>query len=296
MNTTDFFPTFSHAYSPTPDATKAPRVRQSEIPAADGRDAKGLESRHIYWLSKDDFETARAYLVKMDYRLSSTLLTPCQVLKSSGQNLVYAPARIWSGLCSRQGSWYRDSDRDGNILLVSDHRLPAPMDPWLDATMTQSDFRPDELPEREQLEEIVASDAYQDEKPDDWEGIGWFDAALFKIMFRLKRFWKRGENLKKYWLHQRANHANFVSSAVTTVIDGESVPYSVTENAGVCSSCAEFFNVIKPGQRKLVRSCPGAIVFGGTNRDDYYDVIPQPSSSTDSSARSLSPGLEQKSQ
>jgi hypothetical protein len=83
---------------------------------------------------------------------------------------------------------------------------------------------------------------------------------------------KWGENLKSSWLSHRANHANFVSKVITTEIDGEAVPYTLTENKGVCSSCAEFFNVVSPDSRKLVRSCPGSIVFGGAPRDSYVDV------------------------
>jgi hypothetical protein len=60
----------------------------------------------------------------------------------------------------------------------------------------------------------------------------------------------------------------------TTKIDGEDVPYSVTENAGVCSSCAEFFNVVEDGSRKLVRACPGSVIFGGAPRNVYLDVKP----------------------
>ena len=83
-----------------------------------------------------------------------------------------------------------------------------------------------------------------------------------------------GDNLKKHWLGHRANHANFLSKKVTTELDGEQVPYSVTGNEGVCSSCVEFFNVIEVDSRKLVRACPGAVTFGGAKRDIYYDIKP----------------------
>ena len=72
----------------------------------------------------------------------------------------------------------------------------------------------------------------------------------------------------------RANHANFLSKKVTTEVDGKQVPYSVTGNESVCSSCVEFFNIIEVNSRKLVRSCPGAVTFGGAKRDIYYDIKP----------------------
>jgi len=97
---------------------------------------------------------------------------------------------------------------------------------------------------------------------------------MFKFLFTLTRFWRLGDNLKRYWLSHRANHANFLARQFTTKLDGEDVPYSVSDNAGVCSSCAEFFNVVEDDARKLVRACPGSVIFGGAERNVYLDVKP----------------------
>jgi hypothetical protein len=238
-----------------------------------------IEKRHLYWLGEEDFQLAKVLLTVGGYSLSATLLTPCQVLRSRGRNLVYARPGIWSGICARQGSWYRDSERRGQFMVMSDHRLPAELDRFLDSEMAVSDFVPEQLPDEEQLGEIVASEEYQSRKPKEWEGIWLKDSIMFKILFSVTRFWGRGDSLKKYWLQQKANHANFLARKVTTELDGEQVPYSVSENAGVCSSCAEFFNVFETSSRKLVRSCPGAVTFGGAKRDIYYDIKPAQSRS-----------------
>lgn len=97
---------------------------------------------------------------------------------------------------------------------------------------------------------------------------------MFKILFTLTGFWGWGDNLKKYWLNHRANHANFLTHKYTTNIEGEEVPYSVANNAGTCSSCVEFFNIIEKDTRKLVCACPGAVTFGSAKRNIYYDVLP----------------------
>ena len=68
--------------------------------------------------------------------------------------------------------------------------------------------------------------------------------------------------------------ANFLAKKYTTEVDGEQVPYSVTENSGVCSSCVEFFNITSNDSRKLVRACPGSITFSKVERNQYYDVKP----------------------
>ena len=231
-------------------------------------------NRFLYWFKKEDFSASRDFLVKEGYTLSSTLLTPCQVLKSRGRDILFAPPEVWSRICVRQGSWYRQSVKEGHYMLMSDHKLPEALDKFMDAEMVTSDFLPERLPNREELQTIVSSEDYQKNKPKEWEGIGWIDTIMFKLLFTVYRFWGKGDNLKKYWLNQKANHANFLARKFTTKIEGEEVPYTVSENAGVCSSCAEFFNVISDTSRKLVRSCPGSVIFGGAERDIYYDIKP----------------------
>ena len=232
------------------------------------------QQQHLYWFSEDDFAAARKTLRDAGYRLWPTLMTPCQVLASKGRRLVYAPPMIWSQICARQGSWYRSSDRNGQTMVMSDHRLPAELDRFHDAEMKVSDFMPEKLPTGDELTKIVSSEDYQARKPDVWEGITFKDSFMFKILFTITRFWGWRDNLQKHWLGHRANHANFLSRHVTTEVDGEQVPYSVTDNAGVCSSCVEFFNVVEPTSRKLVRACPGAVTFGGAQREVYYDIKP----------------------
>lgn len=232
--------------------------------------------RFVYWFTAAAFDSARNELKAKGYRLRSATLTPCQVLLATGLTLVYARPEKWNGLCNRQGSWYRSSHRLGQTMLVADHLLPKEVHEYLDVQIEASDFIPEVLPTEAQLRELVQSAAYVKKKPDGWERVTWRDSTLFKILFSLTRFWRRGEGLRTHWLGHRANHANFLARRFTTRLDGENVPYSVTENAGVCSSCAEFFNINDPDRRKLVRACPGSISLAGAERDIYYDVRPVP--------------------
>ena len=235
----------------------------------------GRDPQYLYWLDRDAFVAAKDALEKDGYRLTAALLTPCQVLHASGKNVVYASPEVWSRICDRQSTWYRSSRRSGQYMLLAGERLPEPLEPYFDATLAASDFQPDRLPTRTELQSLVESEEYQSRKPEGWEAIGFKDALLFKVLFTLMRFWKRGDNLRRRWLEQRSNHANFLARRFTTRIDGEDVPYSITENGGVCSSCAEFFNVVEEDSRKLVRACPGSVMFGGAPRHVYLDVLPQ---------------------
>jgi hypothetical protein len=234
----------------------------------------GGTRRYLYWLPEGDFERAKSHLTRSGIRMTRAWYTPCQVLKAAGGEVVYARPEVWSGSCARQGSWYRESSRAGQYMLMSDRRLPAEFDRFLDAEIAESDFQPDALPDARQLAELVDSPEYRNNKPQGWERVGRSDAIVFKLLFTLARFWKRGDNLKKHWLGHRANHANFLTRRFTTEVEGERVPYSVTENASVCSSCVEMFNLIERDSRKLVRACPGSVIFAGAPRDTYLDVKP----------------------
>lgn len=236
--------------------------------------SKETMNHYIYWLDKSELNALKPVLQQAGLRLAGVLFTPCEVLRATGNKVLYAGPELWSRLCVRQGSWYRDSANAGKTMVVSENKLPDAFDDYLDAQLTQSGFQPQELPSEVQLQDLVESDAYRGTRPDAWERKTWRDAVLFKAFFSATGFWGRGDNLRKYWLSHRANHANFLAKQFTADIEGEQVPYTVAENKGVCSSCVEFFNVSSPQSRKLVRACPGAVTFGRAKRDVYYDVKP----------------------
>ncbi|MFQ5630145.1 MAG: hypothetical protein ACE5I1_15360 [bacterium] len=163
-------------------------------------------------------------------------------------------------------------------MMMSEKKLPEAFDEYLDAEIAGTKFTPESLPTTPELQNLVNSEAYQRNKPEEWEAKGLKDAVMFKVLFSLTRFWGWGDNLKKHWLSHKAHHANFLAHHFTAEIDGESVPYSIAENAGICSSCVETFNIIDENSRKLVRACPGAVTFGGAKRNTYLDVKPVQSS------------------
>ncbi len=229
---------------------------------------------YIYWVPQQEFEAVKTAFESMGIKIRASNLTPCETLRVRDGMAIYASPAVFSRMCTRQGSWYRESERNSQFLFLSTQRLGTDYDQFLDAQICDSDFQPGELPDAEQLEDIVASAAYQNSKPDAWELTTRTDAIMVKLFFTANRAWGWKDTLSKNWLTHRANHANFLTGTVTTSIDGDDVPYSVSENAGVCSSCVEFFNLINTDQRKLVRACPGAMTIGGASKDVFLDVNP----------------------
>lgn len=235
---------------------------------------KEIFSKNIYWVPGDEFKNFQSELKKSDFKMSGVLQTSCEALRAKGKKVLYASPSVFSRLCSRQGSWYRESDKNGYYMVVSESELPKKYKKYLNATISESDFSPETLPGEKDIRNLVNAVEYQDQKPADWENKGIKDSLMFKIMFTFTGFWGWGDNLKSHWLNHRGNHANFLSHQYTADIDGESVPYSVTDNDGVCSSCVEFFNIIDQSSRKMVRACPGSVTFAGVKRKVFYDVKP----------------------
>ncbi len=225
-------------------------------------------------MNKEEFAYVRGVLTSGGYKVVGAKVTPCEVFHASAKKVYFAVPEIWSRGCARQGSWYWYSEKSGKYMVMSEERLPSMFDGFLEVQIYESDFLPQNLPTDSDLQELVDSEPYQKQKPEKWEELSIRDRIIFKLVFSLTGFWGKGDNLKKYWLSHRANHANFLCHRYTTRIDSEEVPYSISENKGVCSACAEFFNIIEKGSRKLVRACPGVIISGEIKRDIYYDVKP----------------------
>jgi hypothetical protein len=230
---------------------------------------------YIYWIGEADLSWARETLAVLGMRVKDVKITPCQTMKASADTVLVASPAVFDGICRRQGSWYRASHRSNQTLLVSGTRLEGGLETFLDAVVSETDFAPANFPSEEVIVALAETSDYQMNKPPEWELIGLKDAIKQKVLFTLTGFWKRGDSLKKHWPKQCASHANFLASRFTTELDGEDVPYSVSNSVGICSSCVESFNIITQDSRKLVAPCPGAVRFGGAKVDVYLDVRPQ---------------------
>jgi hypothetical protein len=230
--------------------------------------------KHIYWFPHSEFVQFENDVKSIGFELKSARKTSCGTLNAKGNTVRYASPEIFNGLCGRQGSWYRESNRSGSYLVVSEEKLPEEYNQFLDAIFTDTDFSPQSLPSQTDIQELVDSEEYQSQHPEDWEKKTFTQGLMYKVLFVLTGFWGFGDSLNKHWNNHRANHANFLTHEYTTNIDGEDVPYSVTDNDGVCSSCVEFFNIIDQDSRKMVRACPGAVYFSSVEGKKYYDIQP----------------------
>jgi len=230
--------------------------------------------KYIYWIASNDFTSFKNDLESNNFELRPVKKTSCETLKAKKNIIRYASPEIFNGLCKRQGSWYRESNKAGKYLVVSNEKLLNKYDSFLDTTLSESDFSPQTLPDKSEIKKLINSEEYQSQRPNEWEKKTFKEAIMVRALFTLTGAWGLRDSLRKQWNNHRANHANFLNHEFTTTIDGEEVPYSVTNNNGVCSSCVEFFNIIDQKSRKMVRSCPGAVHFSNVKMEKYYDIQP----------------------
>jgi len=61
-------------------------------------------NRYLYWVEPERLPEVKSQLQGAGFELSSTSLTPCQVLHATGNKVIYASPSVWSRICVRQGS------------------------------------------------------------------------------------------------------------------------------------------------------------------------------------------------
>ena len=183
-----------------------------------------------------------------------------------------APA-AWDNydLCRRQYSWYRQSPRRGQTLVVSSVPLPD-VAPAPSALIQNSLFHPPRLPDREEQRALIQRASYRNSHPEEWENIG---AADREEQVRwMKVMGLQGMTFEELFVGHCANHANFIEPAYQVPEEGRPVPYSLGKTRTVCSACLEFYNIIGSSfPKKYVVPCPGAVLFAGMVPNHYYEVV-----------------------
>ena len=103
--------------------------------------------KFCYWVDFHRLKAVRRNLEEIQMDLPDESRIPCRVLRASKEIAFLAPP-AWNGFCKRRTSWYRNSDRAGKFLIVSNSPLDGP-DLESPITIMGSNFMPDRLPNPE---------------------------------------------------------------------------------------------------------------------------------------------------
>lgn len=225
--------------------------------------------KFVYWLTEGEEARLRKDMKDRSIRIRSAKGIVCTPLREKDKISSVAP-EVWNESCSRQGSWYRASDRNGLYLVISSFELRDHARQKA-ATITRSEFDPPRLAGRDEKERMTKNPVFAGRIPSDWKKI---DEKEKKIYLRWAK--KLGSKVNDYnflYLSHTANHANFMNPQFFTRHEGSIVPYSIDRSAHLCSCCLELFQVVGAHHpKKLVAPCPGAAFFAGLEPDRYLLV------------------------
>ena len=138
--------------------------------------------------------------------------------------------------------------------------------------ITESNFKPDRLPNSEEIVELVQSVSFQKRKPQICDKIEPIQKDVQKRWFERHGIDEPFDFYKTFMVHS-ANHSNFITPRFYIILNEAKVPYSISDSAHVCSSCIEFFNVLGDQYSlKYVVPCIGAVQFARLPRDLYLTI------------------------
>lgn len=228
--------------------------------------------KHIYWLTAEEEEQLREGLASRGIALKSAKNIMCAPLDPVSKVTSVAP-EVWNATCKRQGSWYRESDRNGLYLVVSPMELPEVEDRKA-AVITESDFVPPRLAADEDRYALVADPLYMAAEPEEWKRPADVEKRIY-----IRWAGRMGSDVEDYdelYLAHSANHANFLRPRLFVRDEKGMIPYSIDRTANLCSCCVELFQVLgEEYDRKLVAPCPGAVIFSRLKKDRYLLVTRQ---------------------
>lgn len=230
---------------------------------------KGPYRKHIYWLTKDEEARLRDELGSREIKIRSAKGIVCTPLDVINKISSVAP-EVWNDTCSRQGSWYRTSEKNGLYLIVSSFELEDYED-RKSAVLTESDFVPPKLASLENKKALSEDHRLRERIPEQWEQIGKREKRIYLRWAR-----RLGSDIREYdflYLSHTANHANFINPQFFIEDEDGVIPYSIDKSAHLCSCCVELFQVLGGEfHRKLVAPCPGAIIFARLKPNRYLLV------------------------
>ncbi len=226
--------------------------------------------KFCYWVDPSDIMGIRASLRQQGILLAQETHIPCRVLRVS-KEIGHVTPEAWRGLCKRRTSWYWNSEKAEKHLLVTRSRLDVD---GLEKPIiiSESGFHPVRFPSSQDLSELVASPEYQKRKPQAWEKVDPDERITYQKW--LDRLGHGGSlAFEEIFLIHSANHANFLSPRFFITVNDQVAPYSISDTFHVCSSCAEFFNILgEPFSVKYVVPCPGAVLFARLPMNGYLKV------------------------
>ncbi len=230
--------------------------------------------KFVYWLATDEFSRFQAQFEQVSHKsIFIPERYPCEVL-SPARPIGVVLRETWNKSCNRQGSWYRTSDRAGQVILVSNEILPD-LKEYLSSQVSVVRFIPPRLPSIKEAEDLIKTPAYTSRAPEEWPHFSLEEQIKYRKYFDAHGI---SLSLDEIMTHQSANHANFLQPDPPFAIleNGKRVPYSINILELICCACHEIFGVLGAQHpRKYVMRCPG-LKFVDLAQGEYFLIDSMP--------------------
>ncbi|RKY26122.1 MAG: hypothetical protein DRP79_05555 [Planctomycetota bacterium] len=210
----------------------------------------------VYWVEAAQTRCLEDYARQKGKRLYRARRRPCEVLFHRRELCMCAP-EVWSRDCRRQGSWYRESDKAGKFLVVSNFPLDdlADFADRLECVIGIVRFHPPRRASREDAERLMNHPEFKSVVP-----AGWFDLTDEERKNIRRYLDSKGiaDSVDEVFKFYTANHANFIVLDFHIDEGGEKIPYSIADEPYVCSACVELFGVLGiPSAKGYLMKCAG---------------------------------------
>jgi hypothetical protein len=225
--------------------------------------------KHIYWVNESQEADLRKELLQQNIKLKNAKGIVCTPLDRINK-IAGVPPSVWNETCARQGSWYRQSERNGQFLIVSSFELKG-HEKYRSAIITETDFAPPRLAAQEDTEALFQDGKLREKMPKEWERVQEMEKRIYLRWAR--RLGAEPPDYEALYRSHTANHANFIHPRFFMEDSGGPIPYSINRSAWLCSCCVELFQVLGcEYHKKLVAPCPGATIFARLKPDRYLLV------------------------
>ena len=225
--------------------------------------------KNVYWLKEDEALSLQDELKERGLVARIAKGVVCTPLDERNRISIVPPS-VWGETCSRQGSWYRQSDRNHLFLVVSSFDLDS-FEKSKEAVITRSDFQPPRPATAEEKAILVQDPEFAKRIPAEWNRVKETEKRTY--LRWAGKFGSDATDFDFLFLSQTANHANFLRPRFYMEDRKGLIPYSIDRTAHICSCCLELFQVLgRDHARKLVRPCPGAALFSRLQPDRYLLV------------------------
>jgi hypothetical protein len=225
--------------------------------------------KHIYWMTEKENELLREEIDSRGIKMRSARGVVCTPLNEKKRLYSVAP-EVWNETCSRQGSWYRRSEKNGLFLVVSPFELAGYGD-RREAVITLSDLTPPRPVNIKEKKELINDPVFIEKVPAEWHNVS--DRERRMTLSWVKRLGSDVADYDFLFLTHTSNHANFIRPRFSTDEGRSKIPFSIDRSANLCSCCLEIFQVIGENlTKKLVTPCAGAVIFAGLEPDRFLLV------------------------